>query len=155
MLPASVDDLAARLAAPRNDSLQFPQARTTISAAARTKTFGKVFNCNAPATPMSSGAALQAFDDFAGGIGRTNSAQHRLTGIVHSAEYDALLSGFYSQEMSQEALSRAAHFQSASCSDAVAWATCVPSEAEFRIPAEEYRWLLAHHFLQSSEAKSP
>ena len=48
--------------------------------------------------------------------------------------------------MSTGDFSAAAHLLSASCSEAVAWATCVPTEADFKIPPEEYRWLLAHHF---------
>ena len=109
-------------------------------------TFKNLFNVKRLEEHTTNEYLVALFEVFARGAGRTTSAQRRLTSIVNSRAHCEILGDSFTPTMSTGDFSAAAHLLSASCSQAVAWATCVPTEADFKIPPEEYRWHLAHHF---------
>ena len=143
---SSVLSLAARVLPVANNSAEFPTDQVEATHHARFRTFKRAFSWAQPTIPEDPDAAAELFTSFAEGPGSAPGAQRTLTSIIHSRSHDDVLSDFFKPSMSTDDLATAAHFQSASCSDAASWMQCVPSEAEFVIPAEEYRWLLAHHF---------
>ena len=103
-------------------------------------TFKNLFNVRRLEEHTTNEYLVALFEVFARGAGRITSAQRRLTSIVNSRAHCEILGDSFTPTMSTGDFSAAAHLLSASCSEAVAWATYVPTEADFKIPPEEYRW---------------
>ena len=125
---------------------EFLSTAAAASHKTRQGTFCRAFSWDQPVAPEDPACASELFSSFADDLGSTQTAQRSLKSIVNSASFDKLLCDFYNPTMSTSVRVTAAHFLSASCSDAVAWTQCIPNEPEFVIHAEEYRWLLGHHF---------
>ena len=146
LLAESIQHIANCLPVVTNTSDDFPVDVASDAAGGRRATFTNLFTVKRLQETLTPEYLRALFDAFARGAGRSNTAQRRLTSIVNSRAHCEILSDFFQPTMSTGDLAKAAHFLSASCTEAVAWATSIPSDADFIIPPEEYRWLLAHHF---------
>ena len=146
-LTTSIAHLVDCLALETHPAEDFPNTLAESSQLTRIDSFERAFKCSLDTADTASILSSPLFTNFATELGQSTSAQRSLTAIKNSHSYDQLLSDFYQPNMSTEQATRAARFLSGSCKDAVAWTSCIPSDPQFIIPPEEYRWLLSHHFL--------
>ena len=150
LLPESLRVLADAVPAVIHVSDRFPSEIAEANAAARHQVLAQVFDKLEPAVGQSWRQFVDAdpdrlFSRIATGIGATTAAQRTFSKILSSRTQDEILRDFYKPSMSSTDLSCAARYLSGACADAVAWATSVPTQPEFVVSPEEYRWLTAKH----------
>ena len=150
IIPASIQALAATMTPVTHSSAHFPTEVTASNAATRQRALARVFQDWMPPAGQDwptfvRDKASTLLDRIATGLARVNSAQSAMTQIVDSHNFDCLLRDSYKPSMSPSELAVAARFLSGSCTEAVSWASTIPSLPAFVIPAEEYRWMQAKH----------